>query len=143
MIQSAYDYSETLRGPTFEPHTTFPQDKSIEQLLNDLKRREIFEHDLIELAYRVGHNSTPETELFYQVCYEGIHGLMFGGLDGEGRVWLTYGDFKARMGDKETKEAYKSALEQALQIFKDSHAEFVEAREALYRLGMFWYLRGQ
>lgn len=143
MIHSAYDYSQASRGNAFEPQTTFPQDKSIQQLLDDLKHREIFEHDLIELAYRVGHASTPETELFYQVCYEGIHALMFGGSDSEGKIWLSYEEFKARLGDKETKEAYQSALEQALQTFQKSQAGFAEAREALYRLAMFWYLRGQ
>ncbi|KAL1602342.1 hypothetical protein SLS60_005758 [Paraconiothyrium brasiliense] len=139
MIQSAYDYSETLGAP----RNYFPQDTIIQHILNDTNQREAFEFDLMELAGRVTRPiAPPETELFYQVCYEGIHGQMFEGVDGEGRVWLPYGDFTARLNDQETQQAYKMALEQALEIVKSDRTEIVEAREALYRLGMFWYLRG-
>ena len=134
MIQSAYEYSETLCAPKNQ----FPQDAYLHRILEDNKQKEAFEFDLMELAGRVSRPSTPETELFYQVCYEGIYEQMFGG---EGQAWLPYGDFTERLGDEQTKAAYKAALEQALQIFKNGSAEFVQARDALYRLAMFWYLR--
>lgn len=138
MIQSAYDYSESLRSPK----TQFPQDTTIHHILGNSKQRESFEFDLMELAGRVTRPTIPEKEIFYQVCYETIYGQMFGGQTGEGKVWLPYGDFTARLSDKDTQEAYKGALEQALAIVQKEQAEFGEAREALYRLGMFWYLRG-
>ncbi|KAF1970220.1 hypothetical protein BU23DRAFT_217962 [Bimuria novae-zelandiae CBS 107.79] len=134
MIQSAYDYSEMLSAP----RNQFPQDASIQRILENRKQKETFEFDLMELAERLSRPGTPETELFYQVSYEGIYRQMYG--DRAGQAWLSYDDFTARLGDNGTKEAYKSALEQALQAFK-RQAEFLEAREALYRLAMFWYLR--
>ena len=133
MIQSAYEYSETLSVP----RNHFPQDTSIQNILDDFKRREAFEFDLMELAGRVSRPSTPETELFYQVCYEYIHEQMFG----QGETYLPYGELTARLSDKDTQEAYKSVLEQALKVFRSQQAEFVTAREALYRLAMFWYMR--
>lgn len=138
MIQSTYEYSQASGFPG----NNFPQDDSIHHIFDDLKQKKAFEFDLMNLAGRVTRPSTPETELFYQICYEEIYGQMFEGVDGEGRVWLPYGDFTARLNDKETQNAYKMALEQALAIVKSKDAGFVEAREALYRLGMFWYLRG-
>lgn len=133
MIQSAYEYSETLGAPK----NHFPQDTSIQNILDDFKRREAFEFDLMELAGRVSKPSTPETELFYQVCYEDIYEQMFG----HGETYLPYGELTARLSDKDTQEAYKSVLEQALEVVKSQQAEFVAAREALYRLAMFWYMR--
>lgn len=138
MIQSAYEYSATLGNPK----TQFPQDTTIHHILDNSKQRETFQFDLMELAGRVTKPTIPEKELFYQVCYETIYGQMFGGRNGEGKVWLPYGDFTARLNDKETQKAYKGALEQALAIVQKEQAEIGEVREALYRLGMFWYLRG-
>lgn len=138
MIQPAYDYSE----PLGTSRDQFPQDTSIHQILDDMKRREAFKFDLMELAGRVTRPSTPETELFYEVCYEDIYEQMYGDMGGKGTAWLPYGDFAAKLGDQETKEAYKSALQQALEIFESDHAEFTETRNVLYRLAMFWYLRG-
>jgi hypothetical protein len=132
MVQSAYA----------SPESQFPQDTTLHHILDDSKQRETFQFDLMELAGRVTKPTTPETELFYQVCYETIYGQMFEGQNGEGKVWLPYGDFTARLSDKETQEAYKSTLEQALAMVKKEQAEFGEVREALYSLGMFWYLRG-
>lgn len=138
MIHTANEFSETLGSPD----ARFPQDTTIHHILDNTKQRETFQFDLMELAGRVNRPRAPETELFYQVCYETIYGQMFGGRNGEGEVWLPYGDFTARLNDKETQEAYKGALEQALAMVQKDHAEIGEAREALYRLGMFWYLRG-
>ena len=92
----------------------------------------------MELAGRVSRSRTPETELFYQVCYEDIYEQMFGELDRDGQLWLPYGDFVDRLGDKETQEAYKDTLEQALQVFRSGEIEFGTARDALHRLATFW-----
>lgn len=134
MIQSAYEFSETLGVP----QERYPQDTSIYNILDDFKRREAFEFDLMELAGRVSRSRIPETELFYQICYEDIYEQMFGGLESDEQLWLPYGDFVARLDHKETQEAYKGVLEQALQVFKSGEIEFVSARDALHRLATFW-----